>query len=183
METSVAEAEDGINLLPQAWAKRDRTGATRKVCSWIWRTPRIVVDGVETADNENPDILHSEWVKSRVHAARASEEVSLVHEEMRKTLAYLEWKSKWWLAQQVLRVVSNMAMAEGIRAYASQQAELQAVLASSFWTLWKTPLDEIKDGINDDNMADHDANSDDDNKNRDTIENENVHNPDININK
>ena len=28
METSVAEEEDGINLLPQAQAKRDRTGAT-----------------------------------------------------------------------------------------------------------------------------------------------------------
>jgi hypothetical protein len=150
----MTDDEDGINLLPQAQARRDGTGETRKELSWIWRTPGIAVDGAGSIENDNPDILWSEWAKSRARAARATEEVILVREEMQRTLAYLEWKSKWWLARRVLRVCSDRAMAEGISAYASQQAQLQAALASNFRILWTTPLDEIGEDDTGDNERD-----------------------------
>jgi hypothetical protein len=61
----MTDDEDGINLLPQARARRDGTGGTRKELSWIWRTPGIAVDGAGSPENDNPDILRSEWAKSR----------------------------------------------------------------------------------------------------------------------
>lgn len=74
-------------------------------------------------------------------------------------------------------------MVEGIAAYASQQANLQEVLASSFRMLWKTPLhqleesmdaDEKNDNDDPDNLYDDlDCDSDDDGDDCDTGEGEN----------
>ncbi|KAJ3487311.1 hypothetical protein NLJ89_g11723 [Agrocybe chaxingu] len=45
-------------------------------------------EAIEDANNDtNNDILRSEWAKSRAHAARCQEEVLLIREEMRRTIA------------------------------------------------------------------------------------------------
>ncbi|KAF9034897.1 hypothetical protein BJ165DRAFT_1356057 [Panaeolus papilionaceus] len=55
-----------------------------------------------------------EWAKSRARSLRATEEVMLLKEEMRRVLAYLKWKSHWWLSLRGKRVVSDKALAEGL---------------------------------------------------------------------
>ena len=40
--------------------------------------------------------LKTEYAKSRARVNRWKEEVLLVKEEMRRTVAFLLWKAKWW---------------------------------------------------------------------------------------
>src|SRR4051794_22222389 len=43
-----------------------------------------------------PVALRIEWMKSRARAARWSEEVLLVVEEMCQVMQFLKWKAEWW---------------------------------------------------------------------------------------
>ncbi|KAK7019684.1 hypothetical protein VNI00_018006 [Paramarasmius palmivorus] len=70
---------------------KHRTGETRKGLSWIW-TAGGQLDLKDSADENNNNILRSEWCKSQARARRASEEVELLMEEMCRTVGYLEWK-------------------------------------------------------------------------------------------
>ena len=99
-DNMVIPGEGNLNLLPEAWAKQDGTGETHKWLSWIWCTSSIPNTDKSSKESgeENDKILCLEWVKSRAHAARASEEVLLMHEEMWRTLLSLEWRSGWWVA-------------------------------------------------------------------------------------
>ncbi|KJA18008.1 hypothetical protein HYPSUDRAFT_115767, partial [Hypholoma sublateritium FD-334 SS-4] len=122
-------------------SKRKRkkgTGETRKELSWIWRTLPLS-DG-----NENDDILRAEWARSRARVRRATEEVLLVLEEMRRVLEFLKWKAKQWDLRRVGRVNVGAELREGIYGYAVEQAKLQRLLSASFKILWKTPLDEVE---------------------------------------
>lgn len=137
------EDEEPLDLRPQPREKRDGTGQTRKEISWIWRSTRIASADVGPQADKDDHLLRSEWAKSRARVARATEEVALLREEMRRTLAYLQWKTEWWLARQKMRVVSDQGLAEGLRAYASEQASIQSALSSNFQRLWQTPLEMI----------------------------------------
>ncbi|THU75377.1 hypothetical protein K435DRAFT_556893, partial [Dendrothele bispora CBS 962.96] len=60
---------------------------------WIWTSgPGMIEDGAD----ENNEICRSEWCRSRARAKRATEEVMLLKEEMRRTIKFLEWKERWW---------------------------------------------------------------------------------------
>ena len=137
------EDEEPLDLRPQPREKRDGTGQTRKEISWIWRSTRIASADVGPQADKDDHLLRSEWAKSRARVARATEEVALLREEMCRTLAYLQWKTEWWLARQKMRVVSDQGLAEGLRAYASEQASIQSALSSNFQRLWQTPLEMI----------------------------------------
>ncbi|KAJ8585288.1 hypothetical protein M405DRAFT_699075, partial [Rhizopogon salebrosus TDB-379] len=116
--------------------RRQPTGETRRTFSWIWISiPAAIARGEEGMD----DILHAEWLKSRAWAARWTEEVQLLREEMRHVLAFLEWRSNWWKECPVLRQVDT-ALAEALRAFASEQAQLQLNIVASFRDLWRKPL-------------------------------------------
>jgi hypothetical protein len=86
-------------------------------------------------------VLRAEWLKSRARAARWTEEVQLLREEMRHVLAFLEWRSNWWKERPALRQVDT-ALAEALRAFASEQAQLQLDIAASFRDLWRKPLQD-----------------------------------------
>jgi hypothetical protein len=96
------------------------------------------------SDDATDDILRAEWAKSRARAARASEEVLLLHEEMRRVILFLRWKSKWWRSQEARRDVDT-TLHEGLKAYAIVQANLQDILAADFLAIWKKPLDDEGD--------------------------------------
>ena len=67
---------------------------SRFIQSWIWTT----TSQHSTLPND-PDLqatLRIEWCKTQERAKRYEEEVQLVVEEMRRTLAYLEWNSQEW---------------------------------------------------------------------------------------
>lgn len=163
--------EDTLDLHNQTRERRDGTGETRRTLSWIWSVGKQVRRDVATAETEgqaislsdnleadesNPedqtenDIFRVEWCKSRARALRATEEVTLLKEEMRRALAFLRWKGNWWLERRHARPGVSKDMLEGISAFATTQAEIQNSLANHFQKLWQAPLDLTFIAIDDD---------------------------------
>lgn len=174
-ETSGSEEESEPDLdaategrLPAKKKRKKGTGETRKEFSWIWQTTPLSLDV-----HEEDDILRAEWARSRARVRRATEEVLLLREEMRRVLKYLEWKAEWWDGKADARSDGGHALTEGIKAYAVKQATLQQTLAASFKHLWKTPLSDIEEVLqhldapepsvdSPDNDPDNDGDGDDD---------------------
>ncbi|KAH9484782.1 hypothetical protein JR316_0001684 [Psilocybe cubensis] len=129
------ETEDGVTLLNQPRSRRDGTGETRRTLSWIWS----VNIGVRSEEDKD-DILRVEWAKSRARMMRAKEEVMLLKEEMRRTLAFLEYRKQWWLKRKSAWTGVRKDLLEGISAFAISQADIQDSLAQHFRALWATPL-------------------------------------------
>jgi len=177
-DVPVATANDdvaAVDLVGEARDKRDGTGETRRTLSWIWTTNSRLPD----ANDEGDDILRSEWAKSRARAERCREEVLLLKEEMRRAVAFLDWKTKWWLDRRLTRNNVSKELAEGLAAYAEGQAELQKELRDHFCMLWKMPLvdnvatsasgEESEEG-DDDNEEDDNEEFDDENEGKDSRE-------------
>jgi len=80
--------------------------------------------------------LRCEWAKSKARADRWDEEVQLVAEEMRRVLAFLEWKASWWDRQGEAQLNVSRDILEGTRAYAAKQAHINRALAVSFEVRW-----------------------------------------------
>ncbi|KAK7021079.1 hypothetical protein VNI00_017525 [Paramarasmius palmivorus] len=112
------------------------TGETRKSHSWIWWAGGRL-DLEDGADENNNDILRSEWCKSRSRLLRAKEEILLVKEEMRRTLAYLEWRAQEWERCADLQPMPSSATPEGKRAYAVAQAQMQWGLKARFSSMFQ----------------------------------------------
>ena len=146
-----------FTLFNEERSRRDGTGETRRALSWIWLNNKG--GGM---DDSADDILRAEWAKSRARAARATEEVQLLREEMRRVLSFLDWKSKWWRSQAALRKVQP-GLREGLEAYALVQANLQDLLASDFRATWRKPLEDEPASVerSEDNEDDSDDDSDD----------------------
>ncbi|KAF8196486.1 hypothetical protein BJ912DRAFT_823307, partial [Pholiota molesta] len=64
-----------ISAIPEERARRDGTGWTKNIVSWIWRTVATEVGGDSEGDD---DILRSEWARSRARIQRCKEEVILL---------------------------------------------------------------------------------------------------------
>lgn len=140
-EESDPELDDPTERgLPPRKKRKKGTGETRKELSWIWQTLPLNLNA-----EEDDDILRAEWARSRARARRASEEVMLLREEMRRALEFLKWRASWWDNRQVVRSDMAAELREGIRAYASRQASMQRALAAFFKHLWKTPLAHVSD--------------------------------------
>ncbi|PPQ86610.1 hypothetical protein CVT24_009822 [Panaeolus cyanescens] len=133
VESSNDVEEENVELES---GRREASGETRRTLSWIWLLPKSS-DAID--DDENDSYLRVEWAKSRARCARAKEEVELVKEEMRRTLEFLTWKRKWWIAQVGMRN-SRGALEEGLRAFAMKSAEHQGQLALRFRQMWVAPL-------------------------------------------
>lgn len=84
--------------------------------------------------------MRVEWSKSRARAERWHEEIILLPEEMRRVLAYFDWKSKWWLAQRDCRVFVRPAVRHGMVAYAEKQAALFRSMGKAFARQWEPLL-------------------------------------------
>lgn len=153
-----SESELNIDLLPQVRERRDGTGETRRMLSWIWTTSSFKPSPIDETD----DILRSEWAKSRAHVHRSTEEVLLLKEEMRHMLEFLEWKAKWWLERQALRTGLSKELTEGLKVYAASQASLQRSLACQFRALWMDPLNDGDDEAVRNSEQDDDDDDDED---------------------
>jgi len=130
------EVEGPDNLLfPDIRTRRDGTGETRRVLSWIWSAKRVG-EGEEGEDN----ILRVEWSKSRSRVHRASEEVLRLKEEMRRVLETLHSEEADWISRKSLRLNITKDLAEGISALCIGQASIKRSLAAHFQELWKAPL-------------------------------------------
>ena len=89
--------------------------------------------------------MRVEWAKTHARANRWQEEVLLLTEEMRRVVAYLDWKASWWRAQGSRRDDVRADITDGLTAYAHQQADLMHKLAESFAALWYPVL--VAEGI------------------------------------
>ena len=64
----------------------------------------------------------------------------LLKEEMRRVRKTLEWRAAWWEQRREGWTGQDEAMHEGIRAYATRQADIQRGLHTRFTRLWDKPL-------------------------------------------
>jgi hypothetical protein len=99
-------------------------------------------------------------VKSKARADRWNEEVQLVQEEMRRVLAFLEWKAVWWTEEGGRRLDVTPDIADGIRAYASKQAHINRELAFSFKKRWGS-ASQTQGQDHGDHKQDHEQDEDD----------------------
>ncbi|KAG6808072.1 hypothetical protein H0H92_005517, partial [Tricholoma furcatifolium] len=110
-----------------------QTGEGHRTISWIWYN----VSQSEINDDQslNEGIL-LEWLKARARAERWREEICLVEEEMRLVLEYGRWRATWWREQGKKREVSSTVLAEGLLAYAMEQAQVEEARVSACELRW-----------------------------------------------
>ncbi|PPQ73936.1 hypothetical protein CVT26_006557 [Gymnopilus dilepis] len=130
----------GIDLMPENRSRRDGSGRTRLMISWIWTVASSNADSPEAKDD---NLLRAEWARSRARVNRATEEVELIREEMRRVSEYVKWKATWWRLRQRARLVQDVVLAEGLSSYCLDQASRQEALCTSFQEIWKTPLADL----------------------------------------
>ena len=71
--------------------------------------------------------------------------MQLVKEEMRRVLAFLEWRASWWDRQGKAQLNVSDDILEGARAYAAKQAHINRALAASFEACWGAELRQDQD--------------------------------------
>ncbi|KAF7799450.1 hypothetical protein EIP86_010685 [Pleurotus ostreatoroseus] len=111
--------------------KKQRTGVGegRRTVSWIWR-------GAEGTD-ALAEGVRIEWLKARARIHRWKEELRLLPEELRRSVAFLQWKAADWDKRGALRQDVSPALQAGLRAYAAEQAAMHRGLASQFSNRWQ----------------------------------------------
>ncbi|KAJ7081651.1 hypothetical protein B0H15DRAFT_924210 [Mycena belliarum] len=112
-----------------------------KSLSWIW-TARggPGEDEVELHEsNESMTAVRVEWSKALARKDRWSEEVTLLREEMRRVMRYLNWKAAWWEGRRSARGTEiPAALRAGLDAYGARQAALYRQIGRRFKTAWDT---------------------------------------------
>lgn len=59
---------------------------------------------------------------------------------MRRTVAYLKWKVRWWHGQAHRHTQLDSVTSQGLNAYAAHQAKMLELLAESCIEKWLPPL-------------------------------------------
>ena len=113
--------------------------------SWIWLANPQIRDLSSTmdvdedaADEDVNEVMRVEWSTSLARTERWGEEVKLLQEEMRRVVAFLEWKSLDWSTREGTRAASvTPDIQSGLNAYARKQTAVYRNLALSFTILWR----------------------------------------------
>jgi hypothetical protein len=79
-------------------------------------------------------------MKARARSLRWKEELLLLPEEIRRTIAYHQWKAEWWEQRAALRTDVDSALAEGLKAYTARQATIRRGLAGQALSLWQNTM-------------------------------------------
>jgi len=77
-----------------------------------------------------------EWAKAKARADRWEEEVVLLDEEMCRVLEFCQWKASWWAEQVPQREALPAPLAEGLKAYAAEQADMEHRISLSWTAKW-----------------------------------------------
>jgi hypothetical protein len=80
--------------------------------------------------------LGVEWAKAKARADRWEEDVILLDEEMRRVLEFCSWKARWWKERVSLRENLPGPYAEGLCAYAAEQADMEQRIRTAWTTKW-----------------------------------------------
>lgn len=121
---------------PGLEADEERLGEGRRELSWIWRY-RGAINPLftDSSNQEIDDSMRVEWGKCRARAHRWTEETILLQEEMRRVIAFFEWKAQWWRNQAQKRTASS-SLVSGLVAYAEKQAWILEKRAQYFAAKW-----------------------------------------------
>lgn len=92
------------------------------VMSWIWLLRKA--DKSNVSETEFNECMRVEWTKTRARMMRWQEEYLILQEEMRRVIAWFEWRASWWERQATRRVNAQPGILGGISAYAYKQADL-----------------------------------------------------------
>ena len=124
--------------------REESESASRFVQSWIWTTASNASMSVEDSDLQAA--LRVEWCRAQERAKRYEEEVELIAEEMRRTLATFEWIAKEWDAFAVSPPLGadDATTVEGIAAFAHKRAHIQREMVAVFLNDWYHPLEQLK---------------------------------------
>ncbi len=82
-----------------------------------------------------------EYAKAKARVTRWHEEILLVREEMRRSVAFLRWKAKWWRELTAERP-ARIDIKSGLIAYSRRQESQFLRLAEQFAKLWYPILQE-----------------------------------------
>ena len=138
------------------------------VSSWIWLIPKtsqplgssFPTNAPTDADTNTPNeqdlsqraasgeevaiSIRAHWARCQARAERHEEEVELTLEEMRRTIEFFKWKSRWWLTLKDARAKSEAPpdpqVQHGLSAYAHRQAAIYSSLATIYVDHWRTFL-------------------------------------------
>ncbi|KAJ7870848.1 hypothetical protein B0H13DRAFT_2236440 [Mycena leptocephala] len=113
------------------------TGEGSRTLSWIWYTGAARDVG---ENGELHDDIRVEWTKARARADRWREELVLLDEEMRRVLVYCEWKANWWDERRASRLEVSRELAEGLYAYAAEQAARERAWREKWSTKWRAAV-------------------------------------------
>ncbi len=80
-----------------------------------------------------------EYAKAKARVTRWNEEVLLVVEEMRRSVAFLRWKADWW-RNLAAESPDRIDIQRGLVAYSRRQEAQLLGLAQKFATLWRPTL-------------------------------------------
>ena len=138
------ELTDKDNRGPGKELSEQGVGDGHYMISWIWKDSPVG-DQVDPSDPEVNETVRHEWMTSRARADRWREELDLLQEEMRRVIAFLEWKSSSWRQKVGSRLSSvTVDVQHGIDAYARKQANTHHELAVSLANQWLPRLLELK---------------------------------------
>lgn len=107
----------------------------RFVMSWIWLTWKQDKSSLGTEAEFNA-CMQVEWTKARARMMRWEEEFLILQEEMRRVIAWFEWKATWWEEQAARRTDCSPEILAGVSAYAHKQADLICRMARRFAEDW-----------------------------------------------
>jgi len=137
------ELTDKDNRGPGKELGEKGVGDGRYAMSWIWTSGGDHAD--DSSDQQVNETVRHEWMTCRARADRWREELDLLQEEMRRVIAFLEWKSGWWVGKVGSRSSSAAAdIQHGVDAYARKQANTYHLLAVSLANQWLPHLLEWK---------------------------------------
>ncbi|KAJ7800943.1 hypothetical protein B0H14DRAFT_2386836, partial [Mycena olivaceomarginata] len=109
------------------------TGEGKRSLSWIWYTGAA---SDPTSNGELHNDIRVEWTKARARADRWKEELVLLEEEMCCVLEFCRWKAKWWENRRAARTGVPGPLAEGLWAYATEQAVREREWAAQWEGKW-----------------------------------------------
>jgi hypothetical protein len=100
--------------------------------SWIWHSGATAISPDEVNDD-----MRVEWAQCIARADRWEEEETLLQEEMRRVVQFLEWRSSEWFAKTDSRAGTVApAVHAGLSAYANKQRSVYHTLATRFCQRW-----------------------------------------------
>ncbi|KAA1479985.1 hypothetical protein DENSPDRAFT_789779, partial [Dentipellis sp. KUC8613] len=136
--------EDKAEVKGKKGKRQAALGEGRREVPWIWCVPQSLTGSIPNQDVMSAEEIHESmratYAKSRARVRRWNEEVLLLLEEMRRSVAFLQWKASLWFSRANGRSSAPPDIQSGIHAYALRQAEIHQALSQSFINRWNPLL-------------------------------------------